>query len=312
MITTKEHAQRVAGELRKAGMGAYGASKFASHYLPTIIHPEEHIKGVVYGRYKQGFGLFKLSAGMLIATDRRVIFLDHKPGYTSTDEISYDVVSGIKKASNGLFSTLTLHTRIAEYKIRFVNARGVDKFIRYIESHCLEYPEYAGQIPSNQKPTSQQSVNQQFAPEKPAKAVLKTVEPAALSFLKKHDIGVLSTIDRSANVHGAAVYYFVDKDDRICFVTKSSTQKAQNIFANQQAALTVYDDSKAQTVQLRGFIKVVTDVDFQRAIFAELVKLRSYDGEKRMPPVTTIHKDSYVAFCLTLTEARYTDYKQKD
>jgi general stress protein 26 len=137
------------------------------------------------------------------------------------------------------------------------------------------------------------------------------VEPEAIKFLKEHEVAVLSTVERTGTVHGATIYYFLDDQNRVCMVTKSGTQKARDIFANQQVALTVFEAAKAQTVQLNGLAAVVTDPETQQKIMNQLIKLRSYEGEMRLPPVTTIHEEAFVALQITPTSARFTDYKQR-
>ncbi len=293
MTKDKEHNNRVSQELRDVGATGYGAIKFASRYLPNIIHPDEHIQAAVYGRYKEGGALLSFASGMLVATDRRVFFLDHKPGYTSTDEITYDIVTGVKKTSSSFASSVTLHTRVGDYSVRFANPTGVDKFVQYIETRRLEKG-------SDGNPIAQ-ATNQK----------VDGIELAAIKFLKEHEVGVLSTVERTGAVHGATIYYFLDDQDRICMVTKAGTQKARDIFANQQVALTVFDASKAQTVQLSGLAAVVTDVETQQKIMNTLVRLRSYEGEMRLPPVTTIHEEAFVAIRITPTSARFSDYKQR-
>jgi hypothetical protein len=81
-----EHEERIKQELTVAGVTNYGFRKFAVHYLPKIIHNNEHVGGIVYGRYTPKKGGNKWNEGMLIATNLRIIFLDHKPGFTDTDE----------------------------------------------------------------------------------------------------------------------------------------------------------------------------------------------------------------------------------
>jgi len=298
MTKSDEHTQRIATELKAAGASSYGAIKFASRYLPTVIHPDEHVMAAVYGRYDEGGGLLSLSAGMLVATEKRVIFLDHKPGFTSMDEITYDVVSGVKKVSSTLASTLTLHTRVGDYVIRFANASGSDKFIHYIETRRVEISEHPDEtIP---KPTPASKVSP-----------VDAVEKEAFEFLRKHEVAVLSTINRTGNLHGATIYYFVDDGNRICIATKSSTQKARDIFTNQQVALTAYDADTIETVQLQGFAQIVTDAAEKQKILKEIVKPRDYKGKMLLPPVTTIHEESYVALRIIPTNARYIDYKKR-
>src|SRR3990167_8935521 len=100
------HEQRVKQELKAVGVTRFGFMKFAIKYLPKIIHKKEHIKGVVYGRYGEKTGSLTLVEGMLIATDHRIIFLDHKPGYTSEDELTYEMIAGIQ-TSRAFFTAVT-------------------------------------------------------------------------------------------------------------------------------------------------------------------------------------------------------------
>lgn len=92
----------------------------------------------MYGRYAAGTGLMKWTEGMLIATDRRVIFLDRKPGFEAMDELTYDVVSGVQKSYAWPFASLTLHTRIGNYTLRFANQKCIDVSMHYVEKRRLE------------------------------------------------------------------------------------------------------------------------------------------------------------------------------
>ncbi len=124
-------------ELKAAGVTRYGMKKFAVKYLPKIIHEKEHVHGVIYGRYADNEGSLTLNEGVLVATDKKIIFVDHKPGFTNTDEITYDVVSGIKKTT-ALFSAVSLHTRLGDYSFRFINPKCANTFVAYVEKKRLE------------------------------------------------------------------------------------------------------------------------------------------------------------------------------
>jgi len=136
-MTKASHADNIKAELKAVGVTAYGMKKFAIHYLPKVIHEDEHIKGIVYGRYKDKTGSISLNEGMLIATDSRIIFLDHKPGFTLLDELTYDVVSGVTRTT-AVFSAVSLRTRMGDYNIRFANANCANIFVRYVEDRRLE------------------------------------------------------------------------------------------------------------------------------------------------------------------------------
>ncbi len=132
----ENHEQRIKNELKAAGVTSFGMKKFAIKYLPKVIHKNEHVKGIVYGRYNDNSGA-ALNEGVLIATDLRVIFLDHKPGFTKKEEITYDVVSGVKITS-ALFSAVTLHTRLGDFTVRFANSKCAAIFVSYVEERRLE------------------------------------------------------------------------------------------------------------------------------------------------------------------------------
>lgn len=130
---------RVKKELRAAGATSYGLLKFNARYLPNIIHDLEHIKAVIYGRYTEAPGLLSLTDRMIVATDRRIISLNHKPGYTDIDEFTYDIVDGVEELTAGPFSGVVLNTKINNLNIRFVNKNCADKFTHYIEKRRIEF-----------------------------------------------------------------------------------------------------------------------------------------------------------------------------
>lgn len=130
-VDPRAHRARIVSELRRVGISQYGLMKAESHYLPRIIHPNEHIGGVVYGYCQDSFA-------MLVATDRRILFVDKKPFFIHEDEVTYDVVSGVEFGHVGLGATVTLHTRIKDYTIRTFNQHAALRFVEFIEERCLE------------------------------------------------------------------------------------------------------------------------------------------------------------------------------
>lgn len=127
----QSHAQRIKDELRGVGASFVDLLMPETRSLPFIIHTDEYIRGAVYGRTKDGVGI-------LVATDRRIIFLDKKMLFMKFDEITYEVVSGISMGFSGLFGTLTLHTRIGDYTLKTLNQKCATKFAEYIETSRLD------------------------------------------------------------------------------------------------------------------------------------------------------------------------------
>lgn len=293
-----EHTKRVQEELRAAGATGHGA-KFAAGYLPRVIHDTEHIMAAVHGHYGDGKGgLLDFSTGMLIATNLRIIFLDHKTGYTSMDEITYDVVTGVRVAKAGIGTAVSLHTRINDYTIRFANVKGIDKFVRYIEKRRLDTADPTVSAPSL------------AAPIRPSKED-SGMTADAVAFLRSHDLGVLSTVDRTGNVHGAAIYFRIDSQNFIYMITKSSTQKARDMFTNQQVALTVYDAKTLQTAQIHGAVEVVNNPAERLELIKLFTQPREYDDGVLPPPISTVHEEAYVALRIVPVSTRFTNYAAK-
>jgi hypothetical protein len=131
--------KRCLQELVQAGMTKYGLKKFNTKYLPKIIHDGEKIEAVIYGRYTEGPGLLSWVDRMIVATDRRVISLNHKPGYTDIDEFTYDTINSVEASNAGPFSSVRLNTKVSSANVRFVNRVCAEKFVHYIENRRLEF-----------------------------------------------------------------------------------------------------------------------------------------------------------------------------
>ncbi len=284
IVSDASHKQRIHQELAKAGMTSYGFLKGSSRYLQTVVHEGEHVLAVAYGRYGGG-------SGMLVGTDRRIVFLDHKPGFTVCDEIGFDSVLGVKSAFTGAFSTVTLHTRVGDYQLRYVNHTCAHRFVAYVE-----------QKKDSGKASPKLS-------EADAYRVAMAMSPEAKAFLLSHDTAVLSSEDRRGNLYGAVVYYHVGPEDKIYLLTRSETAKARNVLAHQQIALTIYDADPAQTLQIHGVAMIETDQKIKDEIFSKMISPRKYKGGTLLPPVNALREGSYVVIAITPTTATYHPYQ---
>ncbi|MCW1908471.1 MAG: pyridoxamine 5'-phosphate oxidase family protein [Candidatus Saccharibacteria bacterium] len=283
-----EKIQRIRDELKAAGTTWYGLKKTESRYLPKLLHETEHIAGVVYGQYPGG-------SGMLVATDLRIIFIDRKPGYTHVDEITYDMVSGIGKIMSGPFTSVALHTRLGDYRFKYVNAKAAAIFVSYIERRRLE----KFKVITDVQPIV--ASGQSFADS-------GSFTAEALHFLQEHDLAVFSTVDKSGDVHGAVVYYIVDESGIVYLVTKSQTRKALDILSHSQVALTVYDAGKMQTLQLQGRAKIETDQAKKDKAFNDIIRTRLSTPGGKQPAVMKIQEGSFIIISITPTVVYYRDF----
>ncbi|HEX6258061.1 MAG TPA: PH domain-containing protein [Candidatus Saccharimonadales bacterium] len=141
MEATAQNKRRIKSELHAAGVSRLKQLRFPSRFLIRVIHKDEHIEAVLQGRSKDAPSLMGYTEAMLVATDRRILFIEHRPIYTTLDEISYDVVSGVSVSSAGLFGSLTLFTKIADFTLSFVSFTLAQRFADFIEGRAIDRPQ---------------------------------------------------------------------------------------------------------------------------------------------------------------------------
>lgn len=289
------HADRIRQELREAGVSHMAMLRFTARYLPKVIHDDEHIKAAVFGRHKESEGLFGYIEGILVATDKRILYLDHEPGFTTMDEISYEVVSGVRESTSGIHSSLTLFTKMGNYTVSFARDIPVKKFADYIEARRIDDTH-----------TYNKAYDNKFLPASPPE--LSSGQNAA-TFLQNHEVAVLSTIDRNGNVSGAAVYYLLE-GSFIYIITKEGTKKARNMLSSPQVALTIYDAEQLQTVQIQGHAETETDPALKEFVYQQMIKSRPYAGGDSLPPVTALHSGAFVVFRIAPMKFAFSNFNK--
>ena len=116
---------------------------------------------------------------------------------------------------------------------------------------------------------------------KPKRHRLSERQQNIYEFLKNNSVAVLSTSSKSGRPHGTVIYFYINPSFEIFFITKDHTHKYQNIVANNQVMLTVFD-AKTQTVcQIEGTTKEVKSKaeisDIIKQIFKNSLKTTSSD-----------------------------------
>ena len=124
--------------LRKLGAVRYDFWLPETHVLPYILHPDEELKGIVYGHYQQNGSEPAEGRGALVATDRRILLIDKKPLFLKCDELRYAVISGVTYARVGPAGTVTLHTRAGDIHVRTLNNTCALLFVKAIEAQCFD------------------------------------------------------------------------------------------------------------------------------------------------------------------------------
>ncbi|MEI8187832.1 MAG: PH domain-containing protein [Candidatus Saccharibacteria bacterium] len=283
----KKIIDRVSEELKKAGVKSPALIKLESKSLANILYPDEFIGGAVHGAYSGGLA-------WLIATNKRIIFMDKKPFFNTIDEISYDVVSGAKTTKTAFSGTVTLHTRMGDYNISFAKNNTAKKFIEFIEEMRLGKSS-PGYMSSNISST-------------PIVKTKNVFDKQAIYFLRLHNLAVFSTLNRLGRIDSATVYYLIDEDNSLYVLTKSETTKGRNILSNPNVAVNVYDEPKLQTAQLTGQAFVETNQEIKAEVYRKLSRSIRIGSNLKNPPVTKLHDGSFLIIKIVPNEIKFSDY----
>lgn len=92
----EEQLKRVGCNFRFWGRGEIKA-------LRSILMPDETIEHAVNGEYEGGFA-------MLVVTDQRLLLVDHKPFFMTTEDIRYDMIAAVDYSIRILTSSIRIMT----------------------------------------------------------------------------------------------------------------------------------------------------------------------------------------------------------
>lgn len=133
-----------------------------------------------------------------------------------------------------------------------------------------------------------------------------------MDFLQKNRIGVLATVDPNGEPHAATIYFTVDSNMNIAFITKTETKKHDNIQHNDHVVLIVFEANTQTTVQVKGMASVVTDPVKEQEIFAEILKVSMDTSESGIPPISKLRAGEYVVYTIKSKEIRMAVYIRPD
>lgn len=117
-------------------------------------------------------------------------------------------------------------------------------------------------------------------------------------FLRSQPIGILSTVTPEGKPHGSVIYFGVDENGHISFLTKTGTRKYANLKDNPAAVLNAVEPTSQTTVQITGdatelpenSVKMVADSIIESAIKT---------SDSGTPPLFKLEEGDFAAFRLT-------------
>jgi len=124
------------------------------------------------------------------------------------------------------------------------------------------------------------------------------------NFLKSHPIGVLATVDPNGDPHATTVYFSVDNEFKVSFVTKRDTKKFDNLQHNDRAMFVVFDAWTQAVVQVVGSVKDISDTPEAQVAFQDMLAAAIHTSESGVPPISKLYAGYYATFQIQPAQIR--------
>lgn len=141
---------------------------------------------------------------------------------------------------------------------------------------------------------------------------LSDQEQRFYDFLNGAAIGVISSTDPNGDPHGAVIYYSIDKNFVIEFLTKSHTKKYDNITRNNHIMLTVFDALTQTTVQVTGLAKEIKNDSVLQKLVKQVFEKSLRTSEAGQHPLSKLDAGNYVGFKIEPVQIRMAVYARPD
>lgn len=145
----REVSFNIKQRLKMLGASAFVLSRAEVRKLPQLLHKDENIEACIYGSCASGWA-------MLVATDRKLIFVNNMFLDLKVDELPFSMISAVDHSYGHVFSKVTVHTRAKDYAFKYVNRKCANRFVEYIEERIIQLQdEYLRNIAEEQFRVSQ-------------------------------------------------------------------------------------------------------------------------------------------------------------
>ena len=98
----------------------------------------------------------------------------------------------------------------------------------------------------------------------------KNVRLKAYEFLHSHRAATLATITTNKTPDAATVFYIVDNDLFIYFMTRVESRKFRNIEKHQEISMVITDENTMETIQLTGVAERIEDLKEESGALTKL------------------------------------------
>ncbi len=131
-------------------------------------------------------------------------------------------------------------------------------------------------------------------------------------FLKAYPIGVLSTVDPNGNPHAAVIYFTVDEEFNITFVTKHDTKKYDNLKRHNHVMLVAFEPVSQTTTQITGTVEEITDESEAQRAFHDMLANAEKTSEEGVPPISKLYAGGYTTLRIKPVQIRMAVFIRPD
>lgn len=131
-----------------------------------------------------------------------------------------------------------------------------------------------------------------------------------LRFLEERACCVLATVDPDGNPDASVVYYGIEPDFGLTFLTKRDTKKSGNLHFNNRIVAVIYDEALQATVQVKGVAEEVTEAEKAHDIFRNTLRKSLHAAAAGIPPIAKLSAGTYVAYRIKPTQVAMAVYSR--
>lgn len=132
------------------------------------------------------------------------------------------------------------------------------------------------------------------------------------AFLRDNPTAVLSSVDANGDPHGTVIYYAIDKNFMISFLTRAHTKKYNNLQYNNRIMLTVFEPSTQTIAQVIGTAIEIKDSHEVIATASTVLAASLKTSLGGTPPLAKLKAGPYVAFKVELVQVRMAVYSRPE
>jgi len=132
------------------------------------------------------------------------------------------------------------------------------------------------------------------------------------NFLKEQNVAVLSTVTPNDLPHATVVYYTIDSGFRVHILTKTETQKYDNMVHNDHVMLTIFEPKHQTVAQITGRAVERTGTGSINEVASALFGETWHKNDDGLPPIVKLQAGNFTTFKIEPVQIRMAIYARPE